>query len=284
MRKILRQPYPCPDDPLKKLLQSVVFGAFVFLFLLFFQPFGLQYLPQNQLIYATLGFGLITLSIMLFNGFLVPLLFPHFFTDRRWTLGTELLWVLWHIFLIGSANLLYSWYHGYIELTAKGFMIFQLFTIGVGIWPVAAFVMINQMRLMRKNLNQALVLSRQIEMQPLREHHEWVILTDENGQEKLRLNANQLLFIRSFENYNEINYLEKEEPSKQLMRGTLKSMEAALQNHPEFYRCHRSYIVNLEKINHVSGNSQGLKLHFPEISETIPVARAQVSEIRRKLE
>ena len=284
MRKLLRQPYPCEDDPLKKFLQAVIFGAFVFFFLLFFQPFGLQYLPQDQLIYATLGFGLITLFIMLFNGFLVPLLFPNYFTDRRWTLGSELLWVLWHIFLIGTANLLYSWYQGYIDLTVKGFMIFQLFTIGVGIWPVAAFVMINQMRLMRKNLNQALSLSRQIELHPQREHHDPVILSDENGQEKLRLSADQLLFIRSFENYNEINFVENGEPSKRLMRGTLKSMETALQNHPEFYRCHRSYIVNLEKINHVSGNSQGLKLHFREVSEMIPVARAQVSEIRRKLE
>lgn len=51
-------------------------------------------------------------------------------------------------------------------------------------------------------------------------------------------------------------------------------MEENLAEFPEFYRCHRTYIVNLQKVKHISGNAQGYKLHLENIDTLIPVSRS----------
>jgi DNA-binding LytR/AlgR family response regulator len=38
-------------------------------------------------------------------------------------------------------------------------------------------------------------------------------------------------------------------------------------------KCHRSCIVNLDKVVKVSGNAQGFKLHLKETDFVVPVAR-----------
>jgi DNA-binding LytR/AlgR family response regulator len=55
---------------------------------------------------------------------------------------------------------------------------------------------------------------------------------------------------------------------------------AALQGKQNIYRCHKSYLVNLAKVNHVSGNAQGYKLHLKDVEDQIPVSRKLNEEIK----
>jgi DNA-binding LytR/AlgR family response regulator len=68
-----------------------------------------------------------------------------------------------------------------------------------------------------------------------------------------------------------------------MFRSTLKKMEGQLQAYPFFYRCHRAYIVNMNKVVHISGNAQGFKLHLAGLDDTIPVSRSLNEEIGEKL-
>lgn len=58
-----------------------------------------------------------------------------------------------------------------------------------------------------------------------------------------------------------------------MLRSTLRRMEDALASWPQFFRCHRTYLVNLDKVAHVSGNAQGYRLHLEGLDDTIPVSR-----------
>jgi hypothetical protein len=52
---------------------------------------------------------------------------------------------------------------------------------------------------------------------------------------------------------------------------------------PQFYRCHRTCLVNLYRVYKVSGNAQGYKLHVEGVEELSPVSRSLNEVIREKL-
>jgi DNA-binding LytR/AlgR family response regulator len=60
-------------------------------------------------------------------------------------------------------------------------------------------------------------------------------------------------------------------------------MDALCNGHASFFRCHRSYIVNMDKVTKVKGNSQGYRLCFNELHDTVPVARKMNEELKRKI-
>lgn len=62
-------------------------------------------------------------------------------------------------------------------------------------------------------------------------------------------------------------------------RLTLASLEQQL-DADFLHRCHRSYLVNLRKVDQWEGNTQGLRLLLQGHQETIPVSRKYVAEIR----
>jgi len=85
--------------------------------------------------------------------------------------------------------------------------------------------------------------------------------------------CDDLLFLAARENYIIIHYLDQGILHKEMIRSTMKQATGDLKNYPEFFRCHKSYLVNLNRVKSVSGNAQGLKLHLSHAEDVIPVSR-----------
>ena len=77
--------------------------------------------------------------------------------------------------------------------------------------------------------------------------------------------------------FNSANSLDKK-----LIRTTLGRIEQTL-NNPKLIRCHRSFIVNLNAIKHVSGNSRGLQLELTNMEVTVPVSRSYIKRVQKQL-
>ena len=58
-----------------------------------------------------------------------------------------------------------------------------------------------------------------------------------------------------------------------MLRSTLKKMEDAVADYSFLFRCHRTYLVNMELVVKVIGNAQGYRLHLSGLEESIPVSR-----------
>jgi LytTr DNA-binding domain len=102
---------------------------------------------------------------------------------------------------------------------------------------------------------------------------------DDKGILKFSIKKENLLYIESAENYVNICYLNKGKVSKYLLRDTLKKMEENFSG-TEIIRCHRSYIVNFEKVKVISKDRDGLKLEFDNPSVTdIPVSKTYVNGV-----
>ncbi|MEZ0486862.1 LytR/AlgR family response regulator transcription factor [Fibrella aquatica] len=285
--KLLRQPYPVPENA----GNEWVIGAFVGGFLLLFQPFGLSLWNTSDKVYKVLGFGAVTTGVMLLvnEG---TRLWPRYFAEEHWTVGREIAKILILIFLIALANRLYmSWLMGWS--LQGGWLLSIGMTFLIGIFPTVGVVMTNYILQLRKYQQQAahLVLHKPIpaapnsppekqtpdedsvtvEPQPFLD--EQLVLVAENEKDTLTLKRDELLAIESSDNYCTILYLRKGVLTKELMRSSLSRFENQLVNGSSFVRCHRSYIVNLDRIERVSGNAQGYKLHLFNGQLTVPVAR-----------
>ncbi len=102
---------------------------------------------------------------------------------------------------------------------------------------------------------------------------------DEKSVLRFSVSKENLLYIESAENYVSICYLNKGKVSRYLLRETLKKVEENLAG-TEIIRCHRSFMVNFEKVNVIRKDRDGLKL---EIDNTdvmdIPVSRTYVDNV-----
>lgn len=102
---------------------------------------------------------------------------------------------------------------------------------------------------------------------------------DEKGTLRLSIRANHLFYIESADNYLNIYYLNKEKPMRFILRNSLKNLESMLSEH-DMIRCHRSYIVNINKVKILRKEKEGLFLVMDQKGiPDIPVSKTYAERI-----
>ena len=277
----LNQSYPLVENRWKIILPISVF---VCLFMVVFQPFGLNdYSGPNK--YFTLGgYRLVTLLVLLFDLYLIPTLLPGLLKEETWTVWKELLFLLWILFSIGLANLFYTSFFFHLRLSLTNIVIVQLFTLSIGIIPITILTIVKQNYLNRRNRISADQLSAGIGH---RQHPQatgsQVLFASDNGKDEIRVAIPDLLVVDSEGNYITISYLLDGKPQSVLLRNTLSYAEKVVSSNPVVFKCHRSYLVNLDQITKVNGNSQGYRLIIPGVSIEIPVSRGNSTRLKELL-
>lgn len=284
---VLRKPYPKDSTIKKKVVFSLLFGLFVFLFLQLFQPFGLSEWKTSHKIFRLAGYGVITVVMLLFNFLVIESIFSKWFAESNWKVWKEIVWSLCNILIIAVINTIYSHWQIGFSLTFMGFLSYLWITLLIGLFPVTIGTFINYSRLQKRNLNAAVELSKVIELDfrsaENTSHKSPIELVGEGGRESICLHPDSIIYIEAADNYVEIFWIEGGKIQKKLLRSTLKNLEISLANTQELFRCHRSFIVNLSHVKKVSGNSQGYKLHFQNTEKEVPVSRQFNELIRQKL-
>lgn len=284
----LHRPYYVEKRASRQWLVAAVFGGFVSLFLYVFRPFGLGNAGQDIGSLA-LGYGLTTFAVMtLLNVIMIPF-FPGFFNDERWTVARELVWSLVNVALIGVANALYSACMGMVPFTAGAVLVFEAYTISIGIFPVAINVLLREWRLTKTYRERSQRINERLETAPAEQQTtttqstKVIRLTSDNGKEEIPVPVDDLFFIRSADNYVEVHFRQNGEIRRKVLRNTLKRTSEQLPAGQQLFKCHKSYLVNLQNVVRVSGNAQGYKLHFPGLETPVPVSRQLNEEIRNRL-
>ena len=123
-----------------------------------------------------------------------------------------------------------------------------------------------------------------LELQPkLALTEKYINLQSYNGKEKLTITLADLLYIEAEDNYISVHHLEKGVVKKQLLRATMKDIEANLK--AQFIiRCHRSFIVNINTVEKVIRDGHQMKLYLPHISKPIFVSRSYISVLEALLD
>ncbi len=102
---------------------------------------------------------------------------------------------------------------------------------------------------------------------------------DEKGIIRFSIGSEQILYIESADNYVILYYLNGNKPAKQILRNSMKNIEELLINAP-IKRCHRSFMVNLQKIEFVDYQKSKCQVKLKGIENFIPVSRKFYPEFR----
>ena len=102
---------------------------------------------------------------------------------------------------------------------------------------------------------------------------------DEKSVLKLSVKKDSLLYLEATENYITVCYINKGKLSKYLLRATMKRMEETFAG-TGIIRCHRSYMVNFEKVKVIRRDKDNLRLELdhPEVMD-IPLSKTYLQNV-----
>ncbi|GAB5553760.1 MAG: hypothetical protein Sapg2KO_33510 [Saprospiraceae bacterium] len=277
MQMPFNQAYPAPRPGSKSLVISILFGLFIALFLWFFEPFDINNWRYEQ--WKLLFYGLITTLVLLVFLYVFPLLFPTFFSDQNWKLKHQLLWYGLILFVIATLNGIYTNIINAYPFSWKMYwwMINRTFALG-GI-PIAFIILTDFQRKVVSNNKEAAKIF------PIGQYPEngeetpaHQIRTDLK-EENFYLMPDSLYYATAVGNYIDLFIQEGTIIKRQTYRLSLSSFETQLES-SSLVRCHRSYLVNLNKVQNITGNAQGLKLTLGNKLESVPVSRKYIPAVK----
>lgn len=275
---IFSQPYPLDAwllSPWMKLVRSVGEGTFIALFLIIFQPFGASNWDDPNRNYYLLGYGVITAISSLVMRFGIAPSFPKYFSETNWTVGREIISILLLVLFIAAGNFAYE-----VLIFSNRISLFKFAenvatVLLIGAFPIAFGVVMNYVVQLKK-YQKPIAVKHHEEMQAPKS----ITLIAENEKDTFEVLQSDLFFIESADNYAVINYVEAGQIKKELLRSSLTRLVTQLDSY-DIVRCHRSFIVNLNKVAEVTGNAQGYKFHLQAPELTVPVARKYSELVKR---
>jgi len=278
----LNQPYPFNNN-FKHNVKTIGLVAMGFVLLvLYFQPFGINFLKSEHDGYFVLGAGFMSAGTLFANTLILPGIMPKVFDSSKWTIRKEMVWNVWlfsNLFVIFS---LMAWFVKQIEFT--DLPVFR--TGALALLPLVLFNLISYNHSLKDTVVNALDNSRKHwfrEEKPENEVKHDLKLSAENGKDVFSARMEDVLVFHSSGNYIEIFWLENQIRRKKLFRQTFAFVEQYMKDKPDFKKCHRCWMVNLKKIEALSGNSKGYFVEMNKLGFKIPISRNYISNFRELL-
>ena len=108
-------------------------------------------------------------------------------------------------------------------------------------------------------------------------------LHDNNGTLRLTINEESLYYLESEDNYIKVNYKHNDKIATYMLRCRTKSIEESLKG-TAMRRCHRSYIVNINKIRFVGEEHRMHFIHLDDDSiRRIPLSKSYYESVLSSL-
>ncbi|WP_394774384.1 LytTR family transcriptional regulator DNA-binding domain-containing protein [Flavobacterium sp.] len=256
---------------------SLVFLVLV-TFLLVFKPFGV-YDPELKMHYFFICFlHAFAPALILFIYFTTLNYFRKVKNHTQWTLLKEYIHIGVLLVFIGATSFLmrdllytnsnnWSWHYLFEEIR-------NCFVAGIFFY---FFLQLSSFYFESKKgssfVLQFIPLAVKSEKKVLISN---LFISTQVKQDDFFLDMDQLLFAKADGNYIELTKSNDLQMTTEVKRISLTQFETQITDYPHLFRCHRTYLVNMFKIEQVSGNSQGYELSFKETNIKIPVSRKQI--------
>lgn len=109
-----------------------------------------------------------------------------------------------------------------------------------------------------------------------------IAFRDEKGVLRISLSMCDLMYIESSDNYVLIHYTINDKIKRYLLRNTLKNLEKEFQR-TNVVRCHRSYLVNLDRVKVLRRGKEGLFIELDaQGADDLPVSKSYQQKVSEK--
>jgi DNA-binding LytR/AlgR family response regulator len=252
----------------------------IFLFILFFQPFGTTFKDVDHLIVFFAGFSGIVFILNSLCLIGLPAIFSKTLKIGKWEVGPPF---LINALIVILNSVAFSFYLRYVGKTPINFnIVIQIVLILLS--SVLILRLIFTIKYQKEHIESYKTQLNKRNDQEETGQPDTITLFSENKTEKLKLELSSLYYIKSADNYIEIFYKAHDNIEKKLLRNTLKNIEISLKDYDNFIRCHRTFIVNLNHIDKISKDYKGNYLKVSDINEEIPVSRHYLLKVQETIE
>ncbi len=278
----LNQAYPFNNN-FKHNMKTIGLVAMGFVLLvLYFQPFGINFLKSEHDGYFVLGSGILSAVTLFANTLILPGVMPKVFDPSKWTIRKEMVWNIW---LFSNLFVIFSLMARFLKQIE--FAEFSIFKTGaLALLPLVLFNLISYNHSLKDKVVNVLDNSRKHwfgEEKPETVIKHDLKLSAENGKDVFTARMDDILVFHSSGNYIEIFWMDNQIRRKKLFRQTFAFVEQYLKDIPDFKKCHRCWMVNLKKVEALSGNSKGYFVEMNKLGFKIPISRNYISTFRELL-
>lgn len=308
----LNQPYIFNNNFKHSLKTILLVTMGYMLIVLYFQPFGINFLNSSGDGYFVLGSGIFTALTFFVNTQVLQGIFPDTFNPTKWTIKKEIIQnICMFVFLSASFGLLgYMLKVKYMEYSMPLIISSALALLPIGLFNLSNYNNSLKLKMVKVfDSGKHWLAEEKKHLEQMKSIHyngaesiaevskstsddyesttekpngdKRVSFTSENRKESITYNVNDIVLLRSSGNYVEVYYKNGKSVSKNLIRQTLSNMEMTLTEFPHFIRPHRCYLVNTsfsKKLSMISGN-YALNLHGVDFD--IPVSRNKHAALRK---
>ncbi len=204
---------------------------------------------------------------------------------RHFSVGLYVAWLFSEIVLIGLFNAILSSVYG-SGAHSFGFLLMKsiiitLFALGIPFVVTNLLFLVRDTRKMLMLTNTGAVAS---DDESVPKNVELINIMDNTGHLKLSVRLDNLYYIKSDDNYIKVYYIKKGELCNYMLRCKLQSIEDTLPENGSLMRCHRSYIVNIQKVKVLRNESDGFYMDFDYVGiEPIPVSKTYADKVVNRL-
>ena len=276
----LNQSYPFNNN-FKHSVRTIGLVSMGFvLIVLYFQPFGINFLQSVNDAYFVLAAGILTALTLFGNSLLLPGIMPAVFDPSKWTIRKEMIWNVW-LFI----NLFFIFFFLAVYVREKNFTDLPVFRIGaLALLPLVLFNLINYNLSLKEKVVSVIDSGRHwFDEKQISVKTPEIKILAENGKDIFTAPANAVLLFHSSGNYIEIYLTQNGINRKKLFRQTLGFVEDHLTDPFKFKKCHRCWLVNMNKVRSLSRNSKGYFLQLDGSDLKIPVSRNYIPLFRDAL-
>ena len=275
----LNQPYPFNNNFKHNAKTIGLVGMGFVLLVLYFQPFGINFLKSEHDGYFVLGAGIMCVGSLFANTLVIPGIMPKVFQTSNWTIRKEMVWNVWLFSNLFMILTFMAWFVNQVEFTEL-----PVFRTGaLALLPLVLLNLINYNHSLKDKMVSVLDNSRRHffgDEKPVMDKLDDLNLVAENGKDVFSAILDNILVFHSSGNYIEIFLLDKQVCRKKLFRQSFAALEQHMNDKPEFFKCHRCWIVNLNKIETLTRNSKGYFLEINKLGFHVPVSRNSINTFR----
>lgn len=296
MFSFLNSPYPPPDSgPLRALIVSVFLGVFVAIFLIVFKPFDTSGSSMPHLNLFLAGYGIVIALATFLPSLVLRLFLPASKREKKWTVGWQ---VVYLFFIVGLGISASYWYLLQAGGRANWADYFYFFRNGllVASFPIVVITLLDYIRKLRyyesgaahiNNLRHAEPAVVNAKTETFHSTSTSLLnftLTDSQGRSELTISSDKVWCLHSDGNYVEVWTIKPDGTyDRIIIRNTLSALTDQLPNQAGFINCHRSWIVNADLVENITGNAQGYHLHRAG-APTVVVARGRSQHVMQQLD
>lgn len=205
----------------------------------------------------------------------LPSLFSKKFSSANWTIKKEIFWDLWILFTTLAGYFLLNNSLGVIKF---GFSLVIKLVL-TAVLPITTLIVVNHNKMLRSHLKLANELSKKLkENKSIQD--KIVHFSSDYQKDSLAIKVSLILLIRSANNYIEVFWKEGDSIKNQMVRCSMLYAEEILKENKFIFKCHRSFMVNVNYIDKIEGNSQGYRLFFENVNFPVPVSKNSVNKLK----